>query len=194
LTALIFVSCTEQEEKVLDISDIMSYSSSDEKDTTSNEQNVDDIGLVEYFTKGNIITDRVEQIELRDFPDRFGPDTTLNIKLFFEGDSLLYTNWTFKDSVKTMNAFYNWIDCFGPNCKSIFVGQEKNLQKPATLILIGDTNIVRIEGDNISFKKWYAFHDSLGYDLNWNYSIEQYKHSRARWFQFEDDKKVKHSK
>ncbi|MBL7898152.1 MAG: hypothetical protein JNJ99_06430, partial [Crocinitomicaceae bacterium] len=40
-----------------------------------------------------------------------------------ESASLYY--YSFSDTVKTQNAFYNWLDCFGKNCESVQL--EKDL-------------------------------------------------------------------
>lgn len=171
------------------MSDIMPYqeeSSVGASDSLSDEQTSNPL---DFFNRYGIAFEKAEMIDKRDFPDRFGPDTSLNYHLWFDGDSLLYTMWSFSDSSKTINAFYNWIDCFGNDCKSLFVGEGRNLQKNALLIMVGDTNIVRIDGRAINFNDWYSFHDSLGFEGDWNYSIEQRYRSRAKWYEFKEGEK-----
>ena len=136
----------------------------------------------------------LDKFERRLFPDRFGPDTSCVYRLTNEKDTIYYHKWLYEDSVKVMNAFYNWIDCFGENCKSMFLGDERNFQKEAMMILVSDTTLLFIEGGNLNFKSWYTYHNNLGYDQDYNYTIEQRHRGRARWFTFEDKKKIKYEK
>ncbi len=56
-------------------------------------------------------------------PDRFGPINKSEIELVSNADTINYLCWTYSDSIKTMNAFYNWIDNFGEESrKSFFIG------------------------------------------------------------------------
>lgn len=91
-----------------------------------------------------------------------------------------------------MNAFYNWIDCFGEKCKSLFIGEEKNLQSSATMILVSDSTLIYIESDKIDFDLWYDFHKEKGYENDFNLTIEQRPRGRAKWFTFVDETKTKY--
>ena len=149
---------------------------------------------MKFFNQYGIQFDEVIQIEERLFPDRFGPDSSSTYDLIKGQDTVRYHKWIFADSVKVMNAFYNWIDCFGKKCKSLYIGEESNLQINASQIIVSDTSLIFIEGKNIVFKNWYAFHDSIGYENNWNYYLEQPYRGRAKWYILEGDKKTKYTK
>ena len=159
--------------------------------TVDDNVNPNDGWLYSFNSKGFNFTS-VEPISRRMFPDRFGPDTTQTFKLMSDLDTLLYHKWIYKDSVKVMNSFYNWIDCFGEKCNSFYLGEEKNYQKNATLILVSDTSIILVEGKQLNFNKWYDFHDSLGYQKDWIYTVEQRYRGKARWYKFENEKKIKY--
>ncbi len=81
------------------------------------------------------------------FPDRFGPKN--QEKWFTVGtkDSLVLLHYTFKDSLRTKNAFFNWIDCFGAKCKSYAVGGNIRIPKRNALLLVGAKQLILIEGN-----------------------------------------------
>ncbi len=193
ILSLLLYSCgSDQREDVLSMDDIMPTSQRDYDNQGSNihTQEVEAFNAFDRFG-----LDYKEKRQLTDklFPDRFGPDTTFACMLF-GSDTVTYRKWVYTDSSRVMNAFYNWIDCFGENCKSIFVGEEKNIQKDAFHLLVSDSTLIYISGPKLNYKTWYSFHDSLGYESDWNYSLEQGKGSRVKWFTFEDGNKIKFEK
>src|SRR5690606_36530854 len=108
-----------------------------------------------------------------------------------EGNTFLFIEWKFKDSTKVMNAFFNWMDCFGENCKSIFIGEERLFQANPIQILVNDSTLVFIEGiASFDFKTWETYFENRDYPLDWNYVIEQRKRGRARWFTYVEEKKT----
>jgi hypothetical protein len=100
-----------------------------------------------------------------------------------ESASLYY--YSFADSVKTQNAFYNWLDCFGDNCESIQL--EKNLdeiQSGAAFALVYDTTIVAAEyncDDKVFSKK--SFQDSLlsKFGKSYKYRLEVTCSGKLEW-------------
>src|SRR5690606_12487645 len=54
-------------------------------------------------------------------------------EFYFTKDSIPFhfITWTFEDSLKTTNAFYNWLDCFNHDCRSLKINEEKNASKEA---------------------------------------------------------------
>jgi len=101
-------------------------------------------------------------------PDRLGFKD--KEEAYFVKDSIPFhfIEWTFIDSVKTTSAFYNWLDCFGPDCRSIRINEEKNASKEGFLIWVTDNKISYLastqrisvyEGEKIVFdnskKVWY---------------------------------------
>lgn len=64
-----------------------------------------------------------------------------------------YIKWTFKDSLQTINAFYNWLDCFGSNCQSIRINQATNGSKNAFLLYVTNTAIIYLNSNKTIQKK-----------------------------------------
>lgn len=186
------LACNEPKEKeVLDLGEIMPSSEREYNDT--NAVTVDDVQerIENYFALGGMKFDEVGLLSDKLFPGRFGPDSTFSAALNIEGQAVSYYRWLYSDSVKTTNAFYNWIDCFGTECKSIFVGDEVPFQREAMQLLVNDTVIIYVSADKLDFEQWTRFHEALGYEKDWNYIIEQKPRGKARWFRYEEDKKIK---
>ena len=112
-------------------------------------------------------------------------------RLNIDGEELVFVKWSFSDSLRVTNALFNWADCFGANCKSIRIGEEKNLQRNAFQILVSDTTLYYIESPTkLDSKKWDEYFDEQGYELDWNYRLEQAKSGKVRWFNYIDEKKT----
>jgi len=82
------------------------------------------------------------------FPDRFGASSSEKWILKTENDSLIVLNYTFKDSLKTKNAFFNWIDCFGPKCTSYVIGDNIRVKGKYAYFLIGEKQLMYLEGSH----------------------------------------------
>ena len=186
---LILISaCTNKEEVIVDASDIIPHSKRDYdaiRDTSDEPDLITD--LKNQFITNGILIDSLNIIKTKLFPDRVGPLSSEKYTLLADGNSVEYHKWTFSDSSKTINAFYNWVDMF----KVDHLGDEVNMQREQMFILVGDTNLVYISGTGQSAKKWLDYHKAIGLDENWNYLIEQMLGGRARWFTFDDGKKVR---
>lgn len=80
------------------------------------------------------------------FLDRFGAKTMEKwIVKNSEVDSLVLLHYAFKDSLLTKNAFFNWLDCFGPNCNSYTVGGNLRVKGKYNYIFVNDQNIYSFE-------------------------------------------------
>jgi hypothetical protein len=58
---------------------------------------------------------------------RFGAKAHLAF-IRFGTDTTEWHIYSFTDSLKAVNAFYNWLDCFGLSCQSIMVGQDTKIK------------------------------------------------------------------
>lgn len=188
------VGCHPEKPEVLDMSDILPESEryGEGNETQEDSADMDSMAQVRmmFVSNGVEITDAYS-IENSLFPDRFGPESTVKYKLNYKGDTLLYCKWIYKDSAKVMNALYNWIDCFGTKCKSVYVNQNVNMQRNPMKIMVSDTSLIFIESQlSMDFKLWDEFHEKLGYTNDWNMIIEQGKGAKARWFTYKDEKKI----
>ena len=192
--ALLFVGCRPEEPEILDYSDIVPESENyKEGDEGGADATITDSTTLPKltFVSGGVPVSGLSFVEERLFPDRFGPQAAEKYKLAVGEDTVWYYKWRYKDSVKVMNALYNWIDCFGENCKSVFVNESRNMQRNPMKIMVSDTTLIYIQAlEVVDFKLWDAYHDSLGYEKDWNLIIEQRKSSRAKWYVYRDEEKI----
>lgn len=103
---------------------------------------------------------------------------------YFILDSIPYhfIEWTFKDSSRTVNAFYNWLDCFGNDCRSIKLDEEVNGCKQAFIIWVSDTRISYFESTlNIDENKWKQI--LLNKKGAWNFIIRQAPNGKIKWIE-----------
>lgn len=71
--------------------------------------------------------------------------------------------YTFSDSTKTKNAFYNWLDCYGNDCNVVKINEDIDAIKTTPMFtLVYDTCIVAVEYLCEHQKNdWKSFQDSL---------------------------------
>lgn len=117
------------------------------------------------------------------FPDRLDYTQRFYHELII--DSVLYelVIWEFEDSIHTINAFYNWMDCFGKKCKSIRIGEKKWIYEGAFQLFVDDTKLIYIASNNsINQKLW---NDLFQPELKnkWNYSLYQPLSRKVRWLE-----------
>ncbi len=188
LFLVLLSACTERKEKIIDASDIIPQSKrnydkvQDEMDTGDSTR-----GIRALFNGNGIEVDSLIYSDQKQFPDRFGPKGSEKYKISNSEESFEYYNWTFKDSVKTVNAFYNWVDMFEVDQ----LGDEVNFQREPMCIMVGDTSLIFISGSAISIDTWIDYHKAIGFDEEWHYLVQQKLGSRARWFTFADGEKVR---
>lgn len=182
-----FFSCEEEKKKVLDINDILPKASKNYNEE-STQKTVDSIQIqLTKFLTAKIPLDSLHFIDKKEFPDRFGAISSEKYRLFNSDSLVLYQKWTYQDSAKTMNAFYNWIDCFGKRCDSYKIGESTRIGTTPKLIVVGDTTLLMIEGQKINLNQWEDFLKEKGFK-NWHYWIEQKPYQKAEWFEVKEEK------
>ena len=125
------------------------------------------------------------------FPDRFGALETEKWIAKTEHDSLVFFQWKFKDSTRTLNAFYNWLDCYGKKCKSIHVGDEVSFSKRAVLLLLQDQHLIFVESNHkIETEKYVSVFDQLNWNKSWKFIVNQIPRKKAKWFQRDEKEKL----
>lgn len=109
-----------------------------------------------------------------------------------EKDSVVYevAIWEFTDSLQTINAFYNWLDCFGDYCESVKIGEEKYLRdKSSKLIWVSDHQIFYVKAakdfNHIDF--WRALAESYLEKTEWNIKLTKNPRVIMKWEMAEVD-------
>ncbi|MBL1280743.1 MAG: hypothetical protein COA33_010740 [Fluviicola sp.] len=183
---LFAASCTQREESVIDLSDIIAesdrYKEGEQKEVEVENPNDSLEILLDNYAENGLDVASITVLEKKMFPDRFGPLASRSSQLNFENDTVLFYNWSFADSAKTINAFFNWMDNFGTKHTSIYVGEEKKLQKEPLLLFVGDTSLIYIEArESLSQSQWENYLKNLGYAIDWNFVLQQRKWGEVKW-------------
>lgn len=184
--ALILVSCKTNEPEVVNLEDIAAQSKDGDKTPNSDSSAVKEVPAitqldVEELLKNSISLNQSKNVDTLLFLDRFSAKSALKFNYFIENDSVFYAKYNFKDSMKTKNAFFNWMNCFDARCKSIVPGENKNLQKTGFLLLQNDTSIIYIStGSQKELSNWKKHFTELK-DVKWNYILNQRNSGKVTW-------------
>jgi hypothetical protein len=191
--AVLAVSCSSKvDEKVINAKEVIPSSNYKAKTTNSAIMPVEDFG----FSKDTAVLYGLEydSIYLNDdpfFPERFLPKTAKKLVLKTGIDSTIWYHLTFKDSIKTNNALYNWLDCFDKNCKSIKLYEHKKLQKDNFLLFVTDTSLTYIcSSALISKSDWLQYYKLHSGIVNWKLIIQQKKNSKVEWQAIKGDEEI----
>ncbi|MEX1191447.1 MAG: hypothetical protein WED10_01360 [Brumimicrobium sp.] len=119
------------------------------------------------------------------FPDRLDYKAKFVNHCIIDSATYQIITWEFEDSLHTVNAFYNWMDCFGKNCESITLGETKILSEDAFELFIDDISIIYITSNQtISHRLWSSvFKPKSG--STWNYNLLQQPNRKVNWIGFE---------
>jgi hypothetical protein len=180
------LGCSSKEEKVLDIHDVLPSSEKDYEDEIPHNEQDPLAGMKEQFLSVFPEMTKLEWGNDRHFIDRFETDTTLNLILHGQEDSMVYREWKFKDSVKTQSAFFNWID-HASKGESVVIGTPYRLHDKSFQMLTNDTLIIYFEGTVVDHKKWSNYLIDRGFE-EWDLIIQQTGKSKAKWYTMRDKK------
>ncbi|MBI2258269.1 MAG: hypothetical protein HYU67_05160 [Flavobacteriia bacterium] len=195
LTIVIF-SCQSKKDKVLSLEDVskgsQKYSENnkevikvnDKKDVYSNLQEYSKKIIDTFlFLKENIVL-----LDSSQFTDRFGAKKAEKWYVINKKDSFTYNHWQFKDSNTCYSTFFNYLDCFGQNCKSYIVGHPKKFYKNrSVLMLIHQNNFWILESKlKIDKEKLLSLFSTHFQHEKWKFIVHQDIYSKSKWFQQND--------
>lgn len=116
------------------------------------------------------------------FPDRFGAKKSEKWLVKTTKDSLTFMQFQFTDSLRTNNAFFNWLDCFGTNCKSFKIGGNVKINNRNALFLVGEKQLILIESTKkIDEKGIVVTLESDSTKQNWSYLVNMPKKGKSTW-------------
>jgi hypothetical protein len=109
-------------------------------------------------------------------------DTTIQIQ---------HEHYEYVDSNQMKNAFFNWLDCNGKNCKSIKLYEETKIE-PDNLLLIATAQSIDIFRSKSLFKveDWINFVRFSKKTNVFKYILFQKKNQKSQWFDFKNYKLV----
>ncbi len=185
------LSCQEQEKEVLDMNDIMNIETQDEEQPEIEVSEEDSLAFIrDYFRSGGFTFDSLLPRLSRFYPERFRPLRKDKYALMFGEDSTIICQWVYEDSSRVTNAFFNWMDCFGDDCESVSIGEEKRIAKSSISIYANDTTLIYFSSNQDNQKAWSKFLETAGYEEDWNYILEQKRYGKTRWFKSEEDERI----
>lgn len=195
LSALVLiVSCKDTKEELLNLNEIAPTSDNYKEGKKIKETEDTSVEKVETLLDQQKLEE--QQLHLKSlrstdtllFPDRFSAQSSRRFYYSIENDSVLYSKWKFKDSLKTKNVFLNWSNCFGTRCKSASIGEKVNLQGQGFLLLSNDTCLIYIATNSSSEqKKWINYFTSEE-DIQWRYILTQPKSGKVTWRSYFEEK------
>jgi hypothetical protein len=194
---LILLSCSNnKKEETVDLSDITSSSERYKEGKTEVKKKKKEVNFIDTLDvrfKGILdslkINDSVvRKLNIVSFPDRFGAKSVTKFYWKEKKDSVNLLAWEFTDSLKTENAFYNWIDCFGENCKSIKIGDKIKIQKRGLLILVNDKHLLVVDTNSkIDLEKWINLIRDQQFGDNWKYIVYQPQKGKSTWMNYKNE-------
>ena len=193
LFAVILAACQGNgpKEDVIDINEILPkserYKEGDTlKDQESSTTNSDfDLNLAK---ETGLNFEKADSAPDSHFLDRFVPKKITRLDLTGENAPVFFGQWTFSDSLKKKNAFFNWLDCFGPGCKSVKYMFSENYQKDPLLIFVNDTSITYITSTDLpDAMKWESYLEKRYGIADWNFIVIQKRKQKANWYYFKRD-------
>ena len=133
------------------------------------------------LSEQGILLDEARPSDSLSFPDRFSPVSSEKFSYMPGNEVTYYNRWSFKDSATSVNVFLNWMNCFGRTCISSRIGEVKNMQRDAFLLLVNDTNVVYISGsDSREILKWKKLYTEEK-NTNCYYLLTQRKQGKVSW-------------
>jgi hypothetical protein len=194
---ILLFSCSEnKKEETVDLSEITASSNrykEGEADTVTKKNVILFTDSLDIKYKGildslKIDYSKVQKLDTILFPDRFGAKSMVKFYWKEKLDSINFMDWEFKDSLKTQNAFYNWIDCFGKNCKSIKIGDKIKIQKRSMLMLVNENHLIVIDSDlKKDCNSWLSLLKNQQFGEKWKYILYQPKKGKTSWMNFENE-------
>lgn len=183
-------SCKGNEQETIDFDDLSKPSAKykDQKDSIAPAKKTafyyDSISGFSRQLVDSLGYDRnaVFKLDTLIFPDRFGALQTDKWYYLSPVDSLVFMRWQFKNEIKSENTFFNWLDCYGKNCKSIGVGDKVAFSRRATLFLQQGKELIFVESKHkINAEKMLAFLGNLKKEKQWKYFVLQAPGGKAVW-------------
>ena len=182
----VMLSCGESKnDDVIDMGDVTPHAKDRIKDSLSEKLPDTLSGYLDtaLLAELKLPVKDIDQVEIDLLPQRLSPKSSFGYKMGFKKDSLTYIHWSYKDSVYTKNALYNWLDCFGTKCKSVRLGEAVSMQRKGMLLFMSDTSITYISSNQpLKKEDWLTYFESYAKRKDWRLVIEQKNSGKATWF------------
>lgn len=182
---LLYGCAEEQPVETIDMEDLLPKSKKEkeviEEEVTEKEISPLEIALTELDDSYIMYPDSAKGSY---FPDRLRYESREGGIIYKDTHAYELAIWEFADSLQTVNAFYNWLDCFGAYCESVKVGERKYLRdKSSKLIWISNHRIFYVKANegfgNISL--WENLAENYLSTSAWNIKLIKNPRVIMKW-------------
>ena len=145
------------------------------------------IAIFEFYNQDSVNLE-ITKINLnpeKTFIQRFPYKNATNLLLESKKNLVKYLQINYADSNAMKNAFFNYLDCYGKDCKSIELFQKVKFSKTFFMLLASTKSIHIIESEfNQNPKKWINLHRYSNKKDPIKFIIVQKKQQKAKWFSY----------
>jgi hypothetical protein len=181
---ILFVACKEEKPKILNIEDLRPKAKETKKEQNVSASSDTLTNYIKSYNKDSFLLEikSLNPIEVKSFFNRFAPIKQEKFQLFTSDTmlELFHSTWTFKDSMSTTNAFYNWLDIE----HSSKLGGNFSFGKQNYLMIISKNKIDLIESNQkIPFENWcYLLRNRNSETKNFRWIVLfQSKKKKVQW-------------
>ena len=145
------------------------------------------IAIFEFYNQDSVNLE-ITKINLnpeKTFIQRFPYKNATNLLLESKKNLVKYLQINYADSNAMKNAFFNYLDCYGKDCKSIELFQKVKFSKTFFMLITTTKSIHIIESDNnlnpsqwVNCVRFAKLKDPL------KFIIVQKKQQKAKWFSY----------
>jgi len=155
---ILFVACKEDKPKILNIEDLRPKAKETSKKRIESASADTLTKFIDSYNRDSFSLEikLLNPVEVKSFFNRFAPINQEKFQLIASDTTLqlFHSTWTFKDSMSTTNAFYNWLDIE----HSTKLGGNFSIGKENYLMVVSKNRIDLIESNKkIPFESWCYF-------------------------------------
>jgi hypothetical protein len=192
---LLFCSCKEKNDDTsIKLDDIRPKAES--RTQSKNDKELDSLKILLKSYENDSFNLRISKLQILKEPtflNRF-PNDENGIRILTCNDTtikLTHEFYLYKDSIQMKNAFFNWLDCNGKECKSIKLYDECKFESTNLLVISSGNSIDIIRSDKeIKTNDWVSYVRLSRKNKELKFIIYQKKNQKAKWLEFKNYKLV----
>jgi len=192
---LLFCSCKEKNDDTsIKLDDIRPKAES--RTQSKNDKELDSLKILLKSYENDSFNLRISKLQILKEPtflSRF-PNDENGIRILTCNDTtikLTHEFYLYKDSIQMKNAFFNWLDCNGKECKSIKLYDECKFESTNLLVISSGNSIDIIRSDKeIKTNDWVSYVRLSRKNKELKFIIYQKKNQKAKWLEFKNYKLV----
>jgi hypothetical protein len=196
-TIAMLLSCSEKSKSV-NLEDIRPKSETKEIKQKIIEKDSSELLLTSYRNDSiDLKLTRLITINKPTFLQRF-PHKNSAFRTLFTNETCVqfeHELYEYVDSNQMKNAFFNWLDCNGRNCKSIKLYEETKIENANLLVIISSKSIDIIRSNSvIKPEEWINYVRFSRKISDFKYILFQKKNQKAFWLEYRDYKLFRKTK